>query len=290
MQKTNKKAILGILALLSVLTLSIVSAEFWACFDYGQRINYCDDLYEPDKPDKTCDSSGGCTMCMSVYREADNCYGHGSWPKCLDLSPGTCSIFYSNDTDGEIDTAPPVISLNYPELNNVYTSRSTLVEFSLDEKADVFYRDLDDTKGWTKICNECSPGNPSYSSKRSFDEGLNNIGFKAVDVVGNEAYLDRSFFIDSEEPKITKTLPKKGFADGNFYVQFKEENPTSLVMHYGNDIIGMKTRDVNVGTECYEERGKHYCDNVYVSLNSRVLRFSLLKKRQNLVIYFLIFQ
>ena len=51
-----------------------------------------------------------------------------------------------------------------------------------------------------------------------------------------------------------------GFADGDFEVQFKEENTISLVLHYKDE-----THNVNLANECHTEKGKTYC-NSFVDL------------------------
>jgi len=70
-----------VIYIFSIITLLSASNEFWACFDKGDRINYCDNY----KLSETCTDSGGCQYCMSVYDKNKNCYIHGSWPKCLKL-------------------------------------------------------------------------------------------------------------------------------------------------------------------------------------------------------------
>jgi len=67
------------------------------------------------------------------------------------------------------------------------------------------------------------------------------------------------FFTDSKKPKISKTEPGKGFASGTFDVEFKEENPRSLILHYGNDIIGLQEHTLNIANECFEDRSKMKC-------------------------------
>ena len=93
----------------------------------------------------------------------------------------------------------------------------------------------------------------------------NNIGFKIVDVVGNTAYENISFFIDSKKPRIYKTEPRSGFANGDFYVQFMEENPSLLNINYGNFITGFRNANVDLNT-CVQDRTKTNC-NINVDLD-----------------------
>ena len=254
----NKKIItigIGVLVL-TLLLISLTSAQFWACFDYGEIVHYCDSINtgEPYKPDWTCSSSSGCEKCMSVYDEIEDCYIHYPSPitNCGGI-PRECSIVNGG---GTIDAEPPEFNLISPLQNEIYTSRSVLLEFSLDERADVYYLDLINGRGrWTRVCNECSPGDPAYSRERSFKEGLNELQFKAVDVVGNDITTDVSFFVDSKDPRISRTFPRKGFADGDFEVQFQEDNVETLILHYGID-----EQPLNIENDCELDRSKYYCD------------------------------
>src|SRR3989344_2556350 len=58
-------------------------------------------------------------------------------------------------------------------------------------------------------------------------------------------------------PKIKKTFPKKGFADGDFIVEFQEENPRNLTLFYG--INQFKTKNINLGT-CTSKKNKYSCE------------------------------
>ena len=245
--KTNKKLMLGIFGIIAIaLVLNSASAEFWACFSKGDKIDFCN----PKTEDRTAPNNGY-TLCMSSYNETKGCYNQGSWPKCNTL-PGECS--YANGSSG-VDSEPPILTINAPEQNGIYTSRSVLLSLKLDEKADVYYIDNFDNRGrWTRVCSDCY----SYNRTRSFQEGLNDLTFKAVDVVGNTAYYNLSFFIDSKEPKIRKTMPKKDFASGLFEVEFSEENPESLILYYEN-LLNQENQSLDIEKDCISENGKYYC-------------------------------
>lgn len=242
--------------------LSFASAEFWACFEKGDVIHYCNDY----KPDKTYNSNY--PLCMSVYRAADNCYIHGVWGQCMQLDPNKCSA--SGNTT--FDLSPPIFKVLGPLNLTISSSKKIFLNFSLNEVATVYYRDLNkNTNTWIKVCDKCAVGNPSYAKVRSFAEGENNLMFKAVDVMNNPAYTNVKFFVDSTSPRIYTTLPKaKAFADGNFEVQFKEANPKKLTLNYGTDKI-----IVNL-SKCYDGIGKRICDvNVNLSkYNGKTILYS----------------
>ncbi|MBU3906650.1 MAG: hypothetical protein KKA64_00175, partial [Nanoarchaeota archaeon] len=233
----TRKAIIGlVLFSLIIISVSFASAEFWACFDYGQKIDWCG-----VKPDTTCDNKNGCEKCMSDSSH-DGCYNVGNYNMCNQIDQ-TCTVFNGST---ELDTKSPGLIINSPVQNEVYDTRSILLDIEVDEESDIYYYDNINGRGrWTNVCKNCY----GYDNKRSFAEGINNITFKAVDVLGNENTTIRIFTVDSKKPKIKKTEPKKGFADGNFEIQFQEANPKSLVLHYGNIIAGYGSVELNL-EEC----------------------------------------
>jgi hypothetical protein len=235
--KMENKKILGSLVLITilVLSLSLVNAEFWACFNKGEQINYCN----PKVPDRTCSSSMGCEYCMSTYDASRSCYNQGNWQVCNGIVKDCTTGIGGNHT---IDGTPPEFTLNSPEKDGVYTSRSTLLDFDLDEKASVyFYDNLNGRARWTRVCSGCYPGSPAYSRRRSFKEGFNNLTFRAVDVVGNEVLIERTFFVDSKKPQIHRSQPRRGFASGLFEIQYTELNLEYISLTYGNLLTGMQT-------------------------------------------------
>ena len=248
----KEKNIIYIFALLAVLTLlltTLASAEFWQCFERAEKINYCN----PKTPDRTCGNTIGCMYCMGSFNEAEGCYNQGNFNVCNGITP-QCSL---SSGGGQIDAEPPILTILRPIQDNIYSEKSILLHFTLDERADVSYIDLIKPKARPKkICGKCS----SYERKRSFEEGLNNLMFIAADVVGNTAYQNISFFIDSRAPRINKVLPKRGFASGMFEVQFTEANPESLELNYGNQETGFLTQSVDIENSCSLEKGKYNCE------------------------------
>jgi len=232
-----KKIILTSLALslfLIILASALASAEFWACFNKGEIIDYCN----PKVPDRTCASNMGCQYCISNYNESGDCYNGGNWMVCMGITPD-CSDIGGNHT---IDTSPPNLTLNSPEQDGLYTSRSVLIDFTTNEEADVYYLDNINGRGrWIRVCQECL----SYSHSRSFNDGLNDITFRAVDVLGNEAFTDRQFLVDSRKPQIHKAEPRNGFASGLFEIQYTEENLKNITINYGNYVTGFQQAELS---------------------------------------------
>jgi hypothetical protein len=272
---TNKKTITISLAVLvlGIFLISFTSAStyFWKCFNYGEKVNYCAGGSIPGSSynynDFTCSQETGCQECMSNYypNYDGGCYVHGS-PLTRCYATGTqCSNIGGGNITG--DSNPPILKISSPVNNpsKYYSSRKILLNFSLNEVADVYYKDLNkNTNTWTKVCDNCKAGNPSYSMNRSFSEGENNLMFKAVDVIGNGNNLTQTitFNVDSVSPRIYKTYPLNGFANGDFEVQFKEANPKKLTLYYGNASYANKSKNLNLATECTgpDASGKTYCE------------------------------
>lgn len=256
---TNKKTIaygIGIL-IIGMFLISMASAEYVDCFNKGQQYKYCDpvyqhkaDIYQPNCGPTVCTCSGTqCTLCVKSYNEEGDCYVPGNSGVCLKLTP-TCSDLNGNAT---YDLTDPVLTITSPvnDPAKYYSSKKVALTFSVNEMSDVFYRDLNkNTATWTKVCTGCS----SYTLNRSFSEGENNLVFKAVDMAGNDAEKTIIFNVDSVAPRIYKTYPLTGFADGAFEVQFKELNTKRVTLNYGG-----KTKNLNLA-DCYNLNGKTFCE------------------------------
>ncbi len=245
--KNTKKAIMAIVLFASIIILiNLVSAESWACFSKGEKINFCN----PQTKDRTC-GNNICTFCISNFNAADNCYNQGNFNICNSI-PQECSNIGGNTIDRE----PPVINLVNPVQDAIYTDNSFLIKIILDEKADLLLLDnLNSRSRWTKLCQDCT----GFNRNKGFREGFNDITFQAIDVVDNNATKNVKFFIDSKVPKITKTSPKRGFTSGDFNLEFMENNPKLLVLHYGNNATGFRSSNTDI-SKCFSNRGKYSCN------------------------------
>ena len=174
-----------------------------------------------------------------------------------------CTFGSSGGGGGGVDVTPPIITLNSPIQNEVYNQKKVLFDLEVNEKADLAYLDNINGRGrWNTLCYDC------LSSEKgiNLEEGENNITFRARDPKGNEAFKEISFFVDYKEPQIQKTFPKKGFVGSEFEVQFKEQNPSELILHYGNTGTGFREDELDIENDCYVEKSKTYC-NTDVNLN-----------------------
>lgn len=152
---------------------------------------------------------------------------------------------------GQIDLEAPILQIFSPTQSGVYSTRSILLNLQSNENADIYYLDNINGRGrWTKVCTNCD----FYSARRTFKEGLNDLTFRATDSHGNQNLYEWEFYLDSVKPKIKNTEPTEGFASGVFNVEFEEENPSALVLHYGNSATGFRTYDLDIDEDCVQDR------------------------------------
>ncbi|PIN89666.1 hypothetical protein COU57_05700 [Candidatus Pacearchaeota archaeon CG10_big_fil_rev_8_21_14_0_10_32_14] len=102
------------------------------------------------------------------------------------------------------------------------------------------------------LCYGCD----SYNSPYDLKEGYHFVQIQAW--MGGEKIDENTFhvIIDSKKAKITKTLPRKGFSNGEFSVEFNEEFTKEVILRYGiyND---MKSISLDLENDCDEsQRGK----------------------------------
>lgn len=253
--KAKSSLLIILISSFIILNLSLVNAEFYACFNEGDFFKFCNPLANYNR----CHSYNGCTaetyleFCMDYYNETGNCYGQSNPYHCNVIVPKECTV-----TGGStIDREAPTMTMASPIQSTIYTTKQVWLNMSSSEVSDIYYYDnIVDRGQWTRVCNDCY----QYSYKRSFTEGFNDLTFRATDAAGNEGYLNKTFYIDSIAPKVGASTPKKNeFTSGDFEVQITEANPQSLVLHYGNlTHIGMQTANVNLAS-CYMVSTKKYC-------------------------------
>ena len=150
-----------------------------------------------------------------------------------------------------VDISDPIIEdLEYKASGrNVYFTMR-IIEQNLDE---VYYLDNSDERARERsICRRLN--GDVCEGRTSFSDGEHNITIYAVDEAGNMAKEDLLFFVDSRDPKISRTEPRRGFASGVFSVEFDEENPISLFLNYGNSQTGFRNKEVDIDSSCIIDR------------------------------------
>ena len=240
-----KKNILVIsIAIISLLlTINLVSAHKKLCLTYGQSV--------PDEQDPryTC-YHDLCEVCVT-----DNNYPtHSGY--CRDMGP--CEVL----GDPEVDGQAPEISLHSPFEGEIYDTRNILMDVDTDEPCAMYYLDnLHGRDRWKRVCSKCQ----KYERSRRFREGFNDITFKCIDVNGNKAEIKRTFFVDSSEPRLGRMEPRKGFTDGNFKIDFREENPVELTLICENHTL-TKDFPINLSENCIKGRRGSECE-VYADIS-----------------------
>jgi hypothetical protein len=231
--------ILLILIISSIMAATASAATYkLLCLKKGQKAEFS--KCNPSIRDYTC-SSTLCNICVSIC--SNGAYGPASPNTCNALGL-SCSYL-----EGSVDQEPSVLTILSPQEGKVYNSRAIMLDLEADEIASIYYAYPDSRGRWSPICTKCT----SYSGRRSFREGANNLTFRTRDLFGNTAYFNRSFIVDSQKPRISKTLPSGGIAASDFYLEFKEANPTSLIFHYGNDISGKKSLPLSINSDCAQD-------------------------------------
>jgi len=220
-----------IMMILLISLVSLVSADFNVCFQEGEQFSFCNSRVNENRcgnPDGcACESNGhNCRLCMKEYDEERECYYQGNPNLCNQA--GSCVA----GGGGNLDITPPTITINSPGEGEVYASRSVLFDIGLSENGDADYYDNINGRGqWKRLFRDKS----SYSRSLSMDEGFNNITIEARDGVGNKANKTVTFYVDSVEPKIRKTLPEEGYVNTIFTVEYDEENLQSVILYYKQD-------------------------------------------------------
>lgn len=242
--KITKNFVLPFLIILIVLfSINYVSAYKRLCMTYGEIIP------NSQNPIYTC-WHDSCRVCVS----------ENNFP----THPARCNEVIGCETlDGnQIDNEPPDLFITSPVDGNVYSSSHVLFDLDTNEPASFYY--IDNTNGvgeWKRLASNVK----SFFRELNFKEGLNKITIRAVDRNENKVERSLSFIVDSKKPKIRKTSPKAGFTNGSFEIEFLEENPKKLTLHYGinNSFMasrpGFIVKELNL-EQCRFEKEKYFCE------------------------------
>jgi len=238
--KTKTKIGIAMLLVVALLvSISFSSAYKLVCLSYGQSIPNAE---------------------IQRYRcDHDQCINICTTDNLYPTNPGFCTDFGACQSIGtpEVDASPPKFNVSSPSNDAVYDSTSVLFDLKFDEPSSIYW--IDNINGrniWKKICSNCDT---SFLKSLRLSEGKNNITIKATDRNGNSAYSTKVFTIDSKDPKLKRIMPKGGFADGEFSVEFQEDNPVSLVLKC-TDFVLQTNYSVNLNNDCSTYRGKTSCD------------------------------
>ncbi|MGV8151583.1 MAG: putative metal-binding motif-containing protein [Candidatus Nanoarchaeia archaeon] len=170
-----------------------------------------------------------------------------------------CNDGIDNDCDNKIDFGDTndctLIKINSPLNSKNYSNKNILLDIYSDlNPSDITYTYTDE-KGKiikVKLCSKCN----HYNKSKSFSDGKYNITISILNKTETFAQSQISFLVDSTSPKISETLPKKGFTNGNFSVEFKEDNPKMLTINYDN-----MSKNLYLKKDCILVKGIWSCNN-----------------------------
>jgi hypothetical protein len=156
------------------------------------------------------------------------------------------------------------VDISFPLIKSLnYTINGKDVYFSIEVEEQYlkeisFIDNLDPRPREKKLCNKLVNG--FCEKKASFRiDGNHDVVFKITDLADHMTAQTITFFTDSQKPKITMVSPEQKFISGLFEVEFKEKNPTSLILEYGNSALGFETRELSLEDDCSSSVDEYYC-------------------------------
>jgi hypothetical protein len=138
-----------------------------------------------------------------------------------------------------------------PEEGKIYNTKGVL--FDVSTIGNVVLKTIKTTdtfngKRARTLCTKCS----LYLRKKSLKDGFHELTFIGTHALGNQQNKTVSFIVDSKKPKIRSTEPTRGLVSGDFHVKFREENPQTLFLNYGNSLTGFNSQMINL-SECMDD-------------------------------------
>src|SRR3989344_5127423 len=178
------------------------------------------------------------------------------------------AAIYVEDKSGRSSSASWTFKLISPiELNMtinmpteiIYNNRRVRFNLSLTREVQEisFINHNDPNPIFKRLCKECDGFGDDKPAFKSLREGGNSLTFRA-ELDGEVIEKSVLLTIDSKDPKILDVLPKSGLASGIFEIEFDEDNPFSLIVHYGNSGLGFQNSSVNISSDC-QKNGKYHC-------------------------------
>lgn len=152
--------------------------------------------------------------------------------------------------------SPYDIKVYSPINETIYNTKNVPINISLSSNAEIM--SSDNNGDLKKLCSDCDEYGYTKTKKKSFKDGLHEFFVKTIfeDYIG-EFFIN--FFVDSKGPKIKNTNPDSGeFASGLFEIEFEEDNPSSLVLNYGNQVVGYRNNVIDLNT-CLKEKKSAVC-------------------------------
>ncbi len=132
-------------------------------------------------------------------------------------------------TKVRVDSTDPVMNVNDFGTSG-FNDKKIPFDIEVNEEVDLFYIENDDSKNKHKsLCKKCT----EYKKEKTFTDGIWDITIYAEDEAGNFDSFEMFFTVDTKKPKIRKTEPSRGYANGDFWAQYDETKLQSLSLFYG---------------------------------------------------------
>ena len=131
-----------------------------------------------------------------------------------------------------------------PMDNKIYNEKRISFEIELSEEAEsLLYSD--NGNRFERLCKDCDEYGMSRRKTETFKDGVHELIIRAI-FDGEEVNYPVSFIVDSKEPKILKTYPKRNsITNGNdFYIKYTEENLKKVSLYF-NPILILDECDVS---------------------------------------------
>ncbi len=145
------------------------------------------------------------------------------------------TTMYTEPVEVLVDTIAPELSIVSPPnpYTHVFDTRSIPFEITTNEPSELSYMDTTESRPkWKRLCRDCT----TYSRTESFQDGYHHIVIRAIDKAGNSAEATREFYVDSKQPRIRSTLPKKGsYGNGTLSVTYDEDNLVNTTLFFRTD-------------------------------------------------------
>lgn len=131
----------------------------------------------------------------------------------------------------ETINGPLDLSVVFPFANGEsFTKNRFYIEINTTRKSKIDLIDNEKQEG-KNICMHCN----YFRKMLFFNEGFNNISIRSS-IAGEVLVYNINFFIDTKKPRIIKTFPiQNKFADGNFTLNYEENNLKNVRLYYGDD-------------------------------------------------------
>lgn len=210
--------------------------------------------------------------------DADSLDAIVSFVPSSDLAPGLHNVsVYVEDNAGRNNQTfwefyiniTPIFDFNvFSPNDSLYGERKINFNMSASEELDeISYIDLNENNPkWKKLCSDCDEYGNKKKKTKTFNDGKHNITIKAIDKFGQEKEVNIEFEVDSREPKISKTEPRKNQVTNgsSFYIKYTEANLNQVSVSFNPTIILADCNESGINKECFIDLNLTDYDGSYI--------------------------